>query len=127
VAIPEGELPAYPEAPEQLPPWPGVSLAPQLRGECAAVRRAAVVENDEDYLGLRLRTVITERFKLTQYAGRDAGEGYGELFDLERDPGELHNLYRVAEQASLRAHLRELLLDELIMTDSRTPRRLCHA
>jgi arylsulfatase A-like enzyme len=127
VPIPEGETPAYAEAPEQLPPWPGISLAPQLRGEADTLRRAVLVEDDEDYLGLRLRTVITERFKLTQYAGRDVDERYGELFDLERDPGELRNLYRVGEQAALRAHLREIMLDELILTDNRTPRRLSHA
>jgi hypothetical protein len=33
----------------------------------------------------------------------------------------------VGEQAALRAHLREIMLDELILPDNRTPRRLSHA
>jgi arylsulfatase len=123
VPIPEGELPADPEAPQHLPPWPGVSLAPQLRGERPSMQDSVIVENDEDYLGLRLRTLITERFKLTVYPGQP----YGELFDLHEDPNELHNLWADAAHAAVRADLQSRLLERLIMTDNTLPRRLSHA
>ena len=58
VPIPEG--PGSPEAvPDQPPAWPGRSLRPLLMGEAVTVQDSVVVENDEDYLGLRLRTLVT--------------------------------------------------------------------
>ena len=62
-------------------------MAPVLRGERAAVQEAAIVENDEDYLGLRLRTIVTDRYQMTIYPG----QSYGELFDRQEDPRQLHN------------------------------------
>ena len=123
VPIPEGPVPAVPEAPDMPPPWPGLSLAPILKGEEESLHGAVVVENDEDYLGLRLRTLITERYQLTVYSGED----YGELFDLEEDPEQVHNLWSSAAHRSVREGLHHWLLHELLLTDSALPRRLCHA
>ncbi len=123
ISIPEGEVPAEPEAPCQPQPWPGVSLAPLLRGERASVRECVVVENDEDYLGLRLRTLVTERYKITVYPG----EEYGELFDLENDPGELHNLWHDPGHRAVKLELTRQLMEHLVLTESALPRRLCHA
>ena len=83
VPIPEGTVPPVPEAPAMLPPWPGQVLTPLLEGRATSVQSAVVVENDEDYLGLRLRTVVTDRYQLTVYPGQP----YGELFDMQEDPG----------------------------------------
>ncbi len=121
--IPEGQVPGEVEAKRQLPPWSGKSLVPILTGESQAVREAALVENDEDYLGLKLRTLVTERYKLTYYAGED----FGELFDLQEDPGEVHNLWHDPAYSSLRADLLQRLLEEIVATDSVLPRRMCHA
>jgi hypothetical protein len=81
------------------------------------------VENDEDYLGLRLRTLITSSWKITVYAGKP----FGELFNLAEDPGELWNRWNDPSCHGVRDDLRLRLLDELIRTDSALPRRLAHA
>ena len=123
VPVPEGPVPATPECPQMPPPWPGLSLGPVLRGERPALREAVIVENDEDYLGLRLRTLVTERHQLTVYSGQT----YGELFDLQEDPGQLHNLWSSPAHRSVRDSLHQWLLHELLLTESPLPRRLCHA
>ena len=125
VPVPEG--PASAEAPMQPPAWAGRSQVPVLTGSADKVQDAILVENDEDYLGLRLRTLITPRYKLTTYTGHRGLEPYGELFDLEHDPHELHNLWHSADHGSLKAELFEALLSKIIETDSAVPRRLSHA
>ncbi|UCH35766.1 MAG: sulfatase-like hydrolase/transferase [Armatimonadota bacterium] len=123
VPIPEGLAPPEPETENQLPPWPGISFAGQLRGETGALQDSVVVENDEDYLGLRLRTLITERYKITAYPGQE----YGELFDLSGDPGELHNLWHDPGRRELKRDLLIRLMERLVETDNRLPRRMSHA
>ncbi len=123
VPIPEGPVPRTPEAPDMMAPWPGRSLLPVLEGREGSVRDAVIVEDDEDYLGLRLRTLITERYQLTVYGGQE----YGELFDLQEDPRQLHNGWSSPSHRSIREELKARLLHELIETDSALPRRLCHA
>ena len=91
--------------------WPGESLASVLAGKDEAVRQAVVIHNDDPYLGLKIRTLVTDRFKLTFYAGQE----FGELFDLEEDPGELHNLWNRPEWRQTR----EDLLCQLLHEDAR--------
>ena len=123
VPIPEGAVAAHPETDRQLPPWPGNSLAPILRGEQTAVQDSVVVENDEDYLGLRLRTLVTDRYHLTAYPGHP----YGELFDLQEGPGQLQNLWDDPATQETKKDLLIRLMERLVATDNRLPRRLCHA
>jgi len=123
VPIPEGLAPSKPEAERQLPPWPGVSLVPLLLGRSESVQDSVIVENDEDYLGLRLRTLITERYKITAYPGQE----YGELFDLQQDPDELNNLWSDPAAQALKKDLLIRLLERLVETDDRLPRRASHA
>jgi arylsulfatase A-like enzyme len=127
-----GEAPRWPPALEtetdrQLRALPGRSLAPLLRGEVDRVQDAVLVENDEDYLGLRLRTLVTETHQLTVYAGEDGLAPFGELFDLRADPGQVHNLWDAPGQAGLKLELQARLLGELVRTDARLPRRQSHA
>lgn len=122
VPIPEGPVPAEPEAPCQIRPWPGYSLRPMLEGDYH-VRERVIVENDEDYLGTRVRTLINDRYKLTVYSGED----YGELFDRERDPHELHNLWNDPAAQHIRTALKAELLDAYLDEESPLPRRLTHA
>lgn len=70
-----------------------------------------VVHNDDPYMGLKIRTLVTDRFKLTCYAGQQ----FGELFDLEGDPGELRNLWDRPEWRQTR----EDLLCQLLHEDAR--------
>jgi arylsulfatase A-like enzyme len=87
---------------------PGRSLAPAvLRGEGTG-RDGVVIQNDDPYLGLRLRTLVTPRHKLTLYPGFR----FGELFDLQADPDELHNLWERPQWRALRDELARRLMDE---------------
>lgn len=120
----------YPDAQgveRQLPPLPGQSLAAVLQGERDGVQESVVVENDEDYLGLRLRTVVMERYKLTAYTSADSEEPWGELFDLREDPQELHNLWNDPSHDIVRSELTRRLHHELVRTDPVLPRRIGHA
>jgi arylsulfatase A-like enzyme len=125
VPIPEGLTSS--EAPQQPPAWPGRSLVPLLTRQAEAVQESVVIENDEDYLGLRLRTLVTLTHKITTYTGHRGPEPYGELFDLASDPHELHNLWDSPVHAALRRELIEQLHYRLIETDIALPRRLGHA
>ncbi|UCC63846.1 MAG: sulfatase-like hydrolase/transferase [Anaerolineae bacterium] len=125
VPIPEG--PTSPEAPQQPPAWPGRSLMPLLTGQRDAVQDSVAIENDEDYLGLRLRTLVTPTHKITTYTGHRGPEPYGELFDLADDPHELHNLWADPGHAARRGQLIEALHHRLTETDITLPRRLGHA
>ena len=113
--------------PDAMGPWPGRSLVPLLSGESRPADGCVVVENDEDWLGLRLRTLITRRHQLTIYVGDDGEQSYGELFDREADPGQLRNLWDEPGAQPLKDELRGQLLAELVRTDSRLPRRVANA
>jgi arylsulfatase len=112
-----------PESLDEPPALAGESLVPQLRGDRESVREAVVVENDDDYFGQRVRTYVTERYKLTVYPGRD----YGELFDLREDPDELHNRWDDPSYAEVKADLYREFLEAYIEGDAAMPRRTSHA
>lgn len=129
IALPEFGPPpgTKAEAPGQLRSLPGRSLLPVLTGSADSVQDAVVIENDEDYLGLRLRTLVTRDRQLTMYIGEDGELPYGELFDLGGDPGQLHNRWNDPAMKREKTELQHRLLAELIRTDSRLPRRHAHA
>jgi uncharacterized sulfatase len=64
-------------------------------------RDHVLVENRHNPTTVHLRTLVTDRYKITVY--RDAA--YGELFDLERDPGELHNGWDDPAYAAIKSDL----------------------
>ncbi len=123
VPVPMGKLPPEPETENGPPPWPGRSLKPILLDGETYPDSDALVEMDEDYLGFKMRTLVTKRHRLTVYSGKP----YGELFDLENDPQELWNLWDNAEYRSLRDALRLRLLDKITSTDISLPRQLSRA
>jgi arylsulfatase len=86
---------------------PGRSWRPLLDGSENRLRDEVVIENDDPTCGFQVRTLVTDRYRLTIYPGTP----HGELFDLQADPDELHNLWYRAEQRSLRADLSARLLD----------------
>src|SRR6185295_9719473 len=72
--------------------------------------RSILIENEEPFLGLNSRTLVTARHKLTVYGG----QSFGELFDLENDPHELRNRWADPDAASLKQELiLELVQQEL--------------
>jgi uncharacterized sulfatase len=65
----------------------GVDQSAVWRGQSESNRDHVVVENHHDPETLYAQTLVTDRHKLTMYQHHD----YGELFDLEADPGEVEN------------------------------------
>ncbi len=79
----------------------GVNQLGVWRGEEQSARDCAIVENRHQPTKVHLRTYIDERYKITVYRDHD----YGELFDLEEDPGELRNLWDEPSASALRSRL----------------------
>jgi arylsulfatase A-like enzyme len=124
---PAPEGPSASEARDQPPALPGRSLGPMLAGDTRSVQDSVLVENDEDYLGLRVRTLVTETEKVTTYTGHRGAEPYGEYFDLSADPAECDNLWDRPDRQSRKQDLIVDLHHRLTETDSALPRRLSHA
>lgn len=99
---------------------PGHSLVPILKGTKDGERQWVLVENDDDIRNLYVRTLITDRYKLTIYEGRD----WGDLFDLEKDPTELHNCWNETEYQEVKNELMFQMAQALVQEQDRTNRRV---
>jgi arylsulfatase A-like enzyme len=77
----------------------GLNQLPVWTGEEAAVRDHALVENTHEPDQAVLRTYVDNRYKLTVYQSLDCGE----FFDLDEDPGELHNRWDDPRYAEAKA------------------------
>jgi arylsulfatase A-like enzyme len=119
IPIPEGPTPEHTEAPGAPNAWPGRSLVPLLTGRNTSTDSTALIEDDQDYLGFRMRTLVTKRYRLTAYSGQP----YGELFDFQEDPDEFRNLWDEPDYRSIRDELRIALLDKIMETGSPLPRQ----
>lgn len=91
----------------------GLSLLPAMAGE--PLPREAVLVEEENQRTLfdfpmrtRMRTLQTARYRLSLYEGAD----WGELYDLESDPAESHNLWHEPALAGVRQEL----LHQLVLT-----------
>ncbi len=97
----------------------GVNQWPVWTNQAQAARGDVVVEFRHQPTKVHLRTLITERHKLTVY--RD--HTYGELFDLANDPGEIHNRWNDATYAGVKAELFGRFMNaELVREPTRMPR-----
>jgi choline-sulfatase len=112
------------EASERLP-YDGSSLLPLIDGE-AQIERHAFSEMHGEGVFAPCIMVRQGRYKYIYVHGHDA-----QLFDLEADPGEWHNLVGREEYAEVEAKLRGLILDrfdpeaiELDVRESIARRRL---
>ncbi len=108
VAIPEGTQ--------------GRSLICQLEGTMDRGFERVLVEDDSDALGLRLRTMVTESWRITCYADKP----YGEIYDLEKDPSEFVNIWNSIEP-NKKIELLCMLLDLIMQSQSGLPPKLSHA
>jgi arylsulfatase A-like enzyme len=94
----------------------GASQLPVWAGERPG-REWALVENRHNPTTVDLRTLVTDRYKITVYRSAD----YGELFDLQADPGELHNRWSDPACADIK---RDLLLRFVQAEIQREPTRM---
>jgi arylsulfatase A-like enzyme len=97
--------------------WPGEgshgkSLIPLLNGDSNDTHRTAAFS--ENYFGKMVRY---KQYKMVYYIGKP----YGELYDLEHDPLEQHNLWEKLEGSTLKTHLKELLLEWMVTTEDSLP------
>jgi arylsulfatase len=63
--------------------------------------------------------VRTERYKLAYYRNL----GTGELYDLQKDPGEVHNLWASSNAKDIREEMTQKLLARMIDTVDPLPER----
>jgi len=94
------------EIPERID---GKSLMPILKGKQEKTREHAFIEYVDDPEELRLKTIVTEKYKLTVYHQR----AYGELYDLENDPWEITNMFSEPGMKDTKMMLLFKLLDEM--------------
>lgn len=114
-----------------LPGGQGLDLLPLARGEQdAPVRGWALCEyrNSGHPYPEPVHTTMLRRdhWKIVVYHGAPSTTRArtGELYDLDRDPAELDNLWDDPAHAAVRAELQESLLDVLVATEDRSQPRL---
>jgi arylsulfatase A-like enzyme len=65
----------------------------------------------------RVRTVVTDRYRMSLREGED----WHELYDLSSDPGEMRNLYDQPSGSAARQELTEIMLRRVIDLQDRSP------
>jgi len=103
----------------QPPDMQGYNMTTILQNPNNTVRDCCLIEEDEEVtnIQIRLRHLITDKYKLTVYEGFDKGD----VYDLEDDPNELNNLWDT--QKELRKELVYKLLQENLKVQARYPKR----
>ncbi|MBO9610585.1 MAG: sulfatase-like hydrolase/transferase [Paenibacillaceae bacterium] len=79
----------------------GVDQSDVWRGRRPQARDHAICEFRHEPTTIHQKTYVGERYKLTVYYNQT----YGELFDLQEDPGEIDNLWGKPEHAALQYEL----------------------
>ncbi len=101
----------------------GISLMPAIGGGDGGGRGALVIEDDQQraVLGFatppRLRTLVTRRWRMTVADG----DPWGELYDLDNDPHEMHNLFAEESARAVRGELMEELAYRQMELADRSP------
>ena len=85
-----------------VPRWmTGIDETPVWFGRRETVRDHVIVENQHQPTTMNMRTFVDRRHKMTVHFNRE----YGEIYDLEEDPGEIVNLWDRPEAAALKSDL----------------------
>ena len=109
----------------RIEPFSGIqgrSLLPALRG-AGAVRESVFIQYDHQHpspgtnVPPRVHSLIDRRYRISVFHGT----GWGELYDLQADPGEFENLWEDPAHASIRARMVEQLLMAEIEHVDRVP------
>lgn len=107
-------------------PWNGIqgrSLLPLLKGELPRVRERLLIEEEGQryYMDfpnrVRMRTVLTDRHRLSLYDGVP----WGELYDLRNDPDELVNRWDDPGARGLRGALTDELARAMLEHSETSP------
>jgi arylsulfatase A-like enzyme len=109
----------------RIEPFSGIqgrSLLPTLRG-AGALRESVFIQYDHQHpspgtnVPPRVHSLIDRRYRISVFHGT----GWGELYDLQADPGEFENLWEDPAHASIRARMVEQLLMAEIEHVDRVP------
>jgi arylsulfatase A-like enzyme len=79
----------------------GIDQSGVWMGEEDENRDHIICENRHDPDTVNLKTFVDKRYKITVYYNQP----YGELYDLENDPGEINNLWDNSDYAELKSEL----------------------
>jgi arylsulfatase A-like enzyme len=98
-----------------VPEWvQGKSLLPILTGQADPAHHRDFVRCEyhdampaRDRAPARANMIVTDRYKLCVYHGHDVGE----LYDLQEDPSEFHNLWDDPDHQSLKLDLMKTIFD----------------
>lgn len=104
------EVPGFMTGLNQLDAWYGNAEPP---------RKHVIVENRHEPTKVHLRTFVDKRYKITVYRGHE----YGELFDLQEDPGEIRNRWDDPAYAGVKCDLlRKFMSATMDYEPTRMPR-----
>ena len=100
----------------------GHNLMPAVSGGGTGYDSLVIEEHQRrGYMGFknnfRARSLVTRRNRLTLYEGA----AWGELYDLERDPEEMNNLWDDPAARQRRAELTELLVRRMMELADSSP------
>lgn len=109
----------------------GKSIISLLKNPKEEVRDCCIIEEDEqtqkdshNLPSLRLRTLVTKRYRLTLYENH---ENYGDLFDLKKDPNEDKNLWNEDSYQEIKNSLLKKIAHELIKIQPHYPNKQARA
>ena len=111
----------------------GIDITPILQDPSVKVRDHCIIEEDEDarkatkqdqYRNIRVRTMITEDYRITIYQGYG---NTGDLYDLKKDPNELANLWNDNNYKEIRDNLVYKMFHEILNLQDRFPKKQAQA
>lgn len=101
----------------------GVSQQGVWTGKAALARDHAICEFRHTPTTIHQKTYVNERYKITVYAN----QSYGEIFDLQEDPGETNNLWSNPEYKGLKDDLLLKYISAELMKESMPMPRISNA
>ncbi len=101
----------------------GLSQLPVWTGQRTAVRDFAICENRHNPEMPHVTSYIDERYKISVYRHGP----HGEIFDLETDPDELHNLWSEPQMASLKQTLLHRMVQGFLRSEPTPSPRVAQA
>ncbi len=76
----------------------GLDMEPEWTGRREAIRDHVIIENRHNPTTMNMKTYVDDRYKMTIHFNQP----YGELYDLESDPGEYRNLWGLPDCQELK-------------------------